>query len=386
MEEEHRTKLPWEEGSEVTPQQGEKFNAFRVARLVYPTPAVWQNLIRDRLPETVEDPEDLKKLDFIRVVVDENGFVHWRWRHRVKRGNEIVEELRHQGGESGSDLDLPIRQIDRILDSILGITEDPRTKQRLQDELPEDETATLIIPKLSFRDALLGLQAGKENVNVHIPGRRDFVVDCINLVSDVLKGQTMPTQTQRLDVLSQRLERLQRVVSRKKTPPLELAASTLALYMTEKNSPNAIPLLLSLQDSFFDELRRTSSMTGFIVKRQVTLHRLRYQEEDRIGKFYEKIFSVIQSWQEALSEDEIKQGVRDLIHGEEASDLSAVITQPYRSWSAKARSMLDLEDALTVGDYELVSRRLNKASLELNAAERYTNTGTYGRPRTRGVT
>ncbi len=368
--------LPWEIGTEVSPKKGEHFIPFKVAHLVYPA-SLPINRQLPLLDQGEVDEEGASRLDRIRVVVDEKGFVHWRLGQHVGRGHAIWE-LRHNGGRLGApSMDVPINQADRIFDRILGFTLDLDIQQGMQEE------KTIAVPTLTFSAALVGLRAAA--AQVEIPGEQARIRQYLSLVEGVVRGQTIPTTTPNLEVLTNnRLRPLLQQLSRRQVPLLKMARERLELYLTERDDPKAVDILLEVQDVFFERLKETSGITANIAKRQIAMRKFRSSQEDYITRVYRKTGNLIGDWEkEGWREDQTVERVRILINSKDVLDLDQLVVQPFKHRGFTIKRLLDLEGALTSGNLEMVSRSIQEAMIEMQAQERHTSDRRLGENRER---
>lgn len=386
--------LPWEVDSVVSPKEGEKFEPFKVAHLVYPTKEDWDILIWNAtnrapiqsgqlpLPEQFDEPTGITSIpDFIRVVVDENGNVHWRYGHIVRRGGELVREIRHNGGKSGTPtLDVPINQADRIFERILGFVKDEKSSQTGELlPVPEDDGEdTIFVPRLTFSAALVGLRASSSVVQ--IPGEQARIRQYLSLVEDVVRGQKIPTTTPRLEVMiNRRLDALKRQLAHRQAPPLQLARENLEIFLTERDSPNALDILVEVQHDFFDRLRSLSDMTRRIAERQIAMRKFRANQENHLSVLYSSTIDLLDGWEnQHWTEEDLTDKVRRLINSRQAAGLSEVMVQPFKNRAERVSRLFKLEDALTAGNFERVSYSLQEASLQLHAAQRHTSARRHG--------
>lgn len=387
--------LPWQAGGVVSPKEGEKFEPFKVAHLIYPTQTEWDILVWNAinrkplqtgqlpLPEQFdEQTENAVNLDFIRVVVDEKGNVHWRYGHNIRTEGRLVWDLRHHGGRSGiPTLDVPINQADRIFDRILGFLKDERTPQKLEEEkasLEDDSETTLVTPALTFSAAIVGLRAASSVAEV--PGEQARIRHYLALVEEVVKGQTIPTTTPRLEVMiNRRLDALRRQLAHKQAPSLQLARENLEFFLSERDSPNALDILVEVQHDFFDRLRSLSNITLRIAARQIAMRKFRNNQEDLIGEVYLKVIDFIHDWNNiGWSEEQVKIRGRDLSHSRTATNLAQVVVQPYKARAERVMRLLRLDNTIESEDFLRLARTLQDAALELHAAERYTKRRKYG--------
>ena len=386
--------LPWQVDSVVSPKAGEKFDPFKVTHLIYPTKDEWDILVwnaTNRRPSRTgqlplseqfdEQPEDTINLDFIRVVVDDKGNVHWRYGHNIRTEGKLVWDLRHHGGRSGvSSVDIPINQADRIFDRILGFVKDEKSSQTVELlPTPEDDGEdTIFVPRLTFSAALVGLRAS--SYAVQIPGEQARIRQYLSLVEDVVRGQTIPTTTPRLEVMiNRRLDALRRQLAHKQAPSLQIARENLELFLNEKDSPNALEILVEVQHDFFDRLRSLSDITLRIAARQIAMRKFRVNQENLLSDLYSSITDLLGGWDnQNWTEERLIEMVRKLINSRQTVGLSEVVVQPFKDRAERVGRLLKLEDALTAGNFERVSRSLQEASLELHAAERHISARRHG--------
>lgn len=369
------TDIPWGIGKEIRPQEEGKFNPFTPVRIIYPQPSILADLLRSpnqqrqyRFEEEGPDSEAERvepspAKDFVRVVVDEKGHVHWRYNSYIKEGEKRVKRLRHFGGKVGSDdLQKPLDQIDRILDRIMGFEVKVDTRDR--------QIAT---PKLTFSTMSLGLTAAKEQVR--IPGEIDWVAQCLELTNGVLREMAEERDLETVRGSNKILVRLQDKLERRRVPSLELAAVNLEQFLESPDILEAVNAIIRTGGNFLTRSRELTYMTRGLMRRRMAVSGFLNREQIAITSAHEVLSNAIRDWEEGLESERLRVLIERLQRNAIVRDLGGVVTEPYKSRAQKVLKILDTGNALEVEDYEKIADRWRLAMEELQAGQRHIKAG-----------
>lgn len=372
--------IPWGIGTQIRPSHGEEFEPFEVAAIIYPKPSDLLRSLSDYKMRSLLQDEEGGNADFVRVVLDQNGRVHTRYRHIVTRGGHTFYELRHHGGKLGAwGVQPVIDQCDRILDRILGFKFSPEVQQRLQVKGEEEEN--IIRPKITFSAALIGLRATVEQVTV--PGEKALMGEYLDLTERAMRDITLPFPPQ--DNVVRRiklLETMHRQLQRKKVPPMRVALENLKQFLTIHDDEMALDLLRKMEGNFYDRLEELSGVTAGVMRRRLALEDFRAGQERIVDHFYDRVMRTTSLLNSGLTEQSLIRQVDRFSSDAQEIYLSRLILQPYKEKADKLLQQLrGLRQALAERSIERIARAFQQVTLDLEPLERLINREILGRPK-----
>lgn len=296
------------------------------------------------------------------LVDKEQGNVHVYWYRWVKQGNRYSKVLAHHGGPNGfNDIQKTIDQHQRVIDKYLGVETDVK-------QSPQDKDEDLLTPPLSLKTYYQALKIGFDRIE--IPGEKEWVGECLNLVERTIRGATIKMPASELQNRLDTLSRLQNKFSHSSNPFMQQTSIHLVRAVEAAQREDRSGTMVSLLDMEKDLNKRAQEIGEILtatIKRESILENVRNISEGLVNTVHFDVLRAKQKWDQAKNDQEREAIISAITNLMGVRRLSEFTVQPFRNRALRnpLKRLRELGEIWAQGDIDMIGKILTEGSIDL---------------------